>query len=114
MRGCAPKGGPAMETTMLRRWGNSQGFIIPKADCKRAGIAIGSEMEIRVDASSGSITLRPIKDDRRYRRERKVSAAQLLEGWDGGYELPSDLRSSEGTARGHEADWGTSVGKEMW
>jgi antitoxin component of MazEF toxin-antitoxin module len=103
-----------METTTLRKWGNSQGFIIPKKDCERAGIAIGGEMEIRVDVSSGSITLRPVKNGRRYRRERKVSAAQLLEGWDGGYELPSDLKSSGGAAYGHEVDWGTSAGKEMW
>lgn len=101
-----------MEVATLRRRDDGQGLIVPKADSERGGVATGDGMEVRVDVSSGAVVSRPATGDRRYRRERKVSATELLEGWGGGYELPSDLKSSEGTACGHEADWGTSVGKE--
>ena len=101
-----------MGTTTLRKQGDGQRLIVPKADCERAGVATGDGMEMRVGVLSGAVVSRPATGDRRYRRERKVSATELLEGWGGGYELPSDLKSSEGTACGREAGWGTSVGKE--
>ncbi len=31
----------ALTTTRLNRWGNSQGVLIPKKLCERAGLAIG-------------------------------------------------------------------------
>ena len=101
-----------MGTTTLRKQGDGQRLIVPKADCERAGVATGDGAETRVDVSSGAVVSRSATGDRRYRRERKVSAAELLGGWGGGYELPSDLKSSEGAACGREAGWGTSVGKE--
>lgn len=101
-----------MEATTLRKQGDGQGLIVPKADSGRAGVATGDGMETRVDVSSGAVVSRSATGGRHYRRERRVSATELLEGWGGGYELPSDLKSSEWTACGHETDWGTSVGKE--
>lgn len=99
-----------MPTTTLKKWGNSQGVIIPKAVCEYASLSLDDEMDIRVEKGTGDIVLSPAK--RRYRRSGKVSAAELFSGWHGVYECPDDVQSSGSALR--EADWGEPQGKEMW
>lgn len=99
-----------MATTTLKKWGNSQGFIIPKSVCEYANISLDDEMEIHVVRSTGSIVLTPAHS--RYHRSRKLSAAELLAGWQGGYTCPPDLQG-DGSV-GEESDWGGPAGKEAW
>lgn len=73
-----------MEVTTLRRRDDGQGLIVPKADSEHGGVATGDGMETRIGALSGGVVSRPATGDRRYRRERRVSATELLEGWGGG------------------------------
>ena len=74
----------AIVTTTLSKWGNSQGFRMPKEVCELLGIVVGSVAEMRVDASNSQVTLTFPKAERKYRRNRKVSMEELCAGWDGG------------------------------
>lgn len=92
-----------MEAT-LKKWGNSQGIILPKSICEYLGIAVGDRLEVQ--EKSGEVTLRPAS--KRFSRSQKLSAAELFSGWKGSYEVPEDLPSI-----GNEIDWGSSVGGEL-
>ena len=78
-----------MATATLRRWGNSQGIVIPRDVCERLGIAIGDALEL--DEGRDSLTMRP---------RRTCTLDVLMEGYDG--PMPG------------EYDWGAPAGKEMW
>jgi len=87
-----------MVTTVVK-WGNSQGIIIPKRYCDSLGLNVGDEVELSLEGER-MLALRPTKPA--FRRRRKVTIAELFEGWDGKGYVPE------------ECDWGAPVGKEMW
>lgn len=99
----ARQGGGTMEAT-LKKWGNSQGILIPKSLCEYLGISIGDHLE--VEESNGAITMRPIQ--KRFTRSKKVSASDLFSDWDGPYQAPADWDS-----KGAEIDWGKPIGEEL-
>lgn len=78
-----------MPEATVRKWGNSQGVILPKDLCDQAGIHIGQNLNIHVEGAT--LRLVPAHD---------VTIDALLADYEG--ELPS------------EYDWGQPVGKEMW
>ena len=101
-----------METTMkttLSKWGNSQGFRVPKEVCDMLGIHLGAKADVSVDASCSRMTLTFEKPERTFRRTRNVTIEELFENYEGGYEPPADW-----PATGNEVDWGQPVGKEVW
>ena len=98
----------AMKTT-LAKWGNSQGCRFPKELCNLLGIGLGAEAEIRVDAPKSQVTLTFSQPKRKYHRTRKLTAAELFEGYEGEYEPLADWPSV-----GNEIDWGESAGSEVW
>lgn len=85
--------------TILQKWGNSQGIRLPKAVIARAGLTIGSEVEIELSENAMEITIRPARPSRpmrgRYRIEDLVAR------------IPPD--SAPG-----EVDWGDPRGEETW
>ena len=50
-----------MSTTKLNKWGNSQGVLIPKALCERAGFRIGDTVEMTVNNRTGKLEIAPKK-----------------------------------------------------
>ena len=46
-----------MASTKLNKWGNSQGVILPKKLCERAGFAIGDRVEVAVNPRTRRIEL---------------------------------------------------------
>ena len=50
-----------MSTTKLNKWGNSQGVLIPKALCERAGFRIGDTLVMNVNNRTGKIEIAPQK-----------------------------------------------------
>ena len=96
-------------TTTLSKWGNSQGFRLPKEVCELLGIELGAEACVSVNASESQVTLTFDKPKRSFRRTRKVTIEDLFEGYEGAYEPPADWPTN-----GNEIDWGEPVGKEVW
>lgn len=92
-----------MEAT-LKKWGNSQGVLIPKSLCEYLGITIGDRLE--VNEEQGAITMRPAK--KQFTRSHKLTATELFANWDEGYQPPADWDS-----RGAEVDWGAPAKGEM-
>lgn len=73
-----------MATATLSRWGNSQGFRIPKEDCEALGLGLGDQVDIVVDAPSGRLILqRPQGRYRTYTRSEKVSLETLMGDYHG-------------------------------
>lgn len=90
----------------LRKWGNSQGVLIPKSICEYLGISVGDSLQIRED--EGSIVMQPVR--KRFVRSRKLTASELFADWNGEYQPPSDW-----SVRGAEVDWGAPLGGEaLW
>lgn len=96
---------PTAQVT-LTKWGNGQGFLIPRALCDFIGISVGDKLDIEADGAGG-IAIRPHAS--KFVRTQHVDIATLFEGWEGEYEPPSDWPTI-----GNEIDWGSPVGKEMW
>ena len=78
-----------MATGILKKWGNSQGIIIPKDYCKRLGIIPGDRFNLVIYGET--LIIKP---------ERDSTLTSLLNGYDG----PPPT----------EYNWGKPVGKEMW
>lgn len=93
----------------LTKWGNSQGFRFPKEFCRLLGIGLGAEAEISIDVPRSQVTLTFTQPQRKFRRTRKVSAAELFEGYEGKYEPLADW-----PLVGNEIDWGKPAGNEVW
>jgi len=87
-----------MPKTALKKWGNGQGVLIPKATVEESGLALGDVLSIAV-STEGSIVLMP--EEKRFRRRKKVTIAELFKGYSGEHQAA-------------ELDWGTPQGKEMW
>lgn len=88
----------------LKKWGNSQGVLIPKQLCEYLGIAVGDRLEIEEEQEG--IMMRPAK--KRFTRSRKLTATELFSQWDGDYQAPADWDS-----RGAEIDWGAPAKGEI-
>jgi antitoxin component of MazEF toxin-antitoxin module len=71
----------ATATATLTKWGNSQGFIIPKAICGAADFKIGDSAEIRVDEQGRIVVEHKVTPH--YARRRAVRLEELAAGWDG-------------------------------
>ncbi len=92
-----------MEAT-LKKWGNSQGVLVPKHLCEDLGITIGDRLEIKEE--DGAITMRPAKN--LFARSHKLTANELFADWKGEYKAPSDWDS-----RGAEIEWGMPTNDEL-
>lgn len=84
---------PAKETT-LKKWGNSQGVLIPKNLCEYLGIAVGDRLEM--EEAHGAITMRPA--------ERRFTALLFRE-------LVVDVPAASGTHRVWR--FGCKLGREV-
>ncbi|WP_413043820.1 AbrB/MazE/SpoVT family DNA-binding domain-containing protein [Pseudomonas sp. YJ42] len=60
--------------TQIRKVGNSAGVVIPSVMLKEVKLAIGTEIDLAV--RNGALTIRPLEDQRRGKRE--ISLAWLL------------------------------------
>jgi AbrB family looped-hinge helix DNA binding protein len=78
-----------MATGTLKKWGNSQGILIPKSYCEQLAIRPGDKIDLSLDGDK--ITLRP---------EKEFTFSALMRGYDG----PPP----------QEYDWGKPAGKELW
>jgi len=87
-----------MSKTLLRKWGNSQGVLIPKSTVEESGLTLGDVLDIAVDPE-GNIVLRPEKV--RFSRRRRVTIEELFADYTEEYQ-PA------------EPDWGEPQGQEMW
>lgn len=67
--------------TTLTKWGNSQGFIIPKSICNASHFQVGDNAIISID-DEGRIIL-DHKDTPIYARRRIVSLEEFAAGWQG-------------------------------
>lgn len=92
-------------TATLTKWGNGQGLLIPKRICENLGLGVGDA--VRITATEERIMIIPLKE--RAHRTKIVDLDELFEGYEGGYEPPSDWPSF-----GNETSWGGPVGKEIW
>ena len=99
----------AVLDTTLAKWGNSQGFRVPKEACELLGISLGSKAKMSVDTTSSSLLLTFEQPERKFHRTRKLTAAELFKGYKGVYEPPADWPTI-----GNEIDWGDPVGNEVW
>jgi antitoxin component of MazEF toxin-antitoxin module len=68
-------------TATLTKWGNSQGFIIPKDICGASRFKIGDRAVIQVD-ELGRIVLTH-ETVPRYARKRVISLEEFASGWTG-------------------------------
>lgn len=100
---------PCVMESTLAKWGNSQGFRVPKEACEMLGVQPGSPATIEVDAERARLVVTFVQEQGPYHRTRRASAADVLAGFDGAYEPPSDWPVS-----GNEVDWGKATGKEAW
>ena len=98
----------ALKTT-LSKWGNSQGFRVPKEVCELLGIGLGSKADMAIDVANSRMTLTFEQPDCTFRRTRKVTLEELFEGYEGAYEPPADWPTI-----GNEIDWGQPAGAEVW
>lgn len=74
----------AVVDTTLARWGNSQGFRVPKEMCDFLGVRVGSKAHVRADQAKSQLIITFEQPVRTYQRNRKVSMEELCEGWCGG------------------------------
>ena len=80
--------------TRVQRWGNSQGIRLPKKVLSQAEIAVGEEVDVKVE-NHRIVVEAPQRVRGRYRIEDL--AARMPEGYS-----PS------------EEDWGEPIGREVW
>jgi antitoxin component of MazEF toxin-antitoxin module len=65
----------------LTKWGNSQGFIIPKAICRAAEFRVGDSAVIQVDEHGRIVLDHEVAPP--YARGRVVRLEELAAGWEG-------------------------------
>ena len=91
-----------MVHTVVRRWGNSNGVVLPKHLAEQAGVHAGDTLEAQWDPASRRIMLTPT--GYRPRRTRHLTIDSLFADWH-----PTDTQAHHGD----EADWGDDVGAEQ-
>jgi antitoxin MazE len=97
----------AVMNTTLTKWGNSQGFRVPREACDLLGVGLGAKAKMVVDSANSQLLLTFEQPKRKFRRTRRVSIDELFEGYDGVYEPPADW-----PVLANEIDWGNPVGEE--
>lgn len=80
-----------MTVITLQKWGNSQGFRIPKALIE--SLNWEENKEFSLTAEQNKLVIEPIK--------KRKSIEERFEGFSGSYE-PAEM------------DWGENVGNEIW
>ncbi|MCG8500508.1 MAG: AbrB/MazE/SpoVT family DNA-binding domain-containing protein [Firmicutes bacterium] len=80
--------------TKLQKWGNSQGFRIPKQLLYEASFS--EDQDVEIVAMDGKIIIKPLSKIR-----HKYSLEKLLE----------NIHSDDSV---QEEDWGKPLGKEVW
>jgi len=78
-----------MPTTTLKKWGNSQGIIIPKSYCEKMDIKPGDRIQLAFDGDR--VIVEP---------EKEHTLTSLMKDYTGS--LPEEF------------DWGKPMGKELW
>lgn len=100
--------------TVVRKWGSSNGLVIPKELCEAAGLQAGDTLEACWDAAGQQLVFKPV--EYRARRTQHLSISEIFANWRGSAEtLEQD--SSDRTADlgvGAEFDWGADQGAEVW
>ena len=81
-------------TTMVQKWGNSQGIRIPKSVLNEINVESGESVELIVD--NGTILIRKAENKRKHK-----TIEELFSGYTGEYKCS-------------EIDWGESEGNEVW
>lgn len=87
-------------TTVINKWGNSNGVRLPKALLDMLGLSDGDAMRLYVDRADQSIILK--KDRQKLRLEERLEKF---------YGMPIDQIPP---VNAEEVDWGSPVGKEEW
>lgn len=82
-----------MTTAALQRWGNSQGFRIPKQLLRELNWKVNDELVL--SRQDNKLVIEPV-----HPRKRKT-IKELFEGYTGTYQT-------------QEIDWGEPVGNEVW
>ena len=95
-----------METTLVK-WGESQGFIVPKEACELLGIKLGAKAKMQVEPTTSQLILNFEQPKRKYRRTRKVSIEELFAGYESEYMPPTDW-----PLKGNEIDWDEATDME--
>lgn len=80
-----------MTVITLQKWGNSQGFRIPKALIE--GMNWEENKEFSLTAEQNKLIIEPVK--------KRKSIQERFEGFNGSYE-PAEM------------DWGENAGNEIW
>lgn len=80
-----------MTVITLQKWGNSQGFRIPKALIE--SMNWGDNKEFSLTSQQDKLIIEPVK--------KRKSIEELFEGYHGKYE-PAEM------------DWGENAGNEIW
>lgn len=76
-------------TTVLKKWGNSQGVRIPREACGMLGIDVGARADVAIDPVASTVTMKfeHTRPERRYSRHRRMSLEEIVSErggtWDG-------------------------------
>ena len=68
-------------STVLRKWGNSQGFILPSSMCKEANLKVGDSFVIEID-DSGRIIINRLQE-KTYSRSEVLTLEEFVGNWAG-------------------------------
>ncbi len=82
--------------TVIKKWGNSLGARIPAAFAEDARFTDGTPVEMILNVEDGSITIRHIKQYKKYTLDELLA------------KVPDDAEPHG------ETDWGEPVGREEW
>lgn len=82
-----------MTTATLQKWGNSQGFRLPKQLLTALSWKVNDEFSLVMQ--DNRLIIEPV------RHQKRKTITELFEGY-------------EGTYKAEEIDWGQPVGKEVW
>lgn len=82
-----------MNTTKLKKWGNSQGILFPKAILKQTQLSVGDSVSIRVQGDEIIIKKETPKRQHRTLRERFASYTgnYVTEEWDTGMPVGDEI-----------------------
>ncbi|EGY29104.1 Growth regulator [Candidatus Regiella insecticola 5.15] len=83
-------------TVAIKKWGNSQGIVIPAPFLKKMGASVGQELDVEI--KDGALVLTP--------KPKRYTLAELIQQCDANAPLETE-----------ESVWGTnhsSVGEELW
>ncbi len=80
--------------TRIKKWGNGQGILLPKALLDSVSMACGTEVEIVIEDKH--LIILPVKPS-----HKRCDLNELFQNYDGDYKTA-------------EVSWGHPVGREEW